>query len=395
MSQETRICAVIPVYNHAEALPEVVAGAGRHLPVIVVDDGSTDKGAACLPPDVAAAIVRHPINLGKAEALKSGFKKALELGFTHAVTIDADGQHLSEEIPLFIETCRANPDAMLIGVRNFRKAGAPFARRLANGLSNFWFRLASGKWLTDTQCGFRCYPLELTTRLACRSKRYGYELEIMARAAWTETNLIPIPISARYEPRMLQGSHFRPFTDFMLIAGLNARLLAEMFFVPQHLRAMLSTGELRDYPPAKRLKTVMFQVLSDHAETPGRLACSVGLGFFFSVAPIWGFQMLSGIFLAHILRLNKAIVALISNLSIPPIVPLIGYFAYKIGKAMLGSPAWAHEGLNIKVKAATWATVLWFVGSIALGIILGAAGLIVAYIAALAIKRRRKNRHAV
>ena len=145
-------CVILPVFNHAASLAMVARGALAHCPVIIVDDGSTDR-----PPALdGVTLIRFEHNRGKAAALQAGFAKAGKLGYTHAITMDADGQHFAEDVPKFLTEASRQPAALLVGVRDFSAAGAPARRRRANSFSNFWFWAATGVRLDDTQCGFRC-----------------------------------------------------------------------------------------------------------------------------------------------------------------------------------------------------------------------------------------------
>ena len=143
--------------------------ARAHCPVLVVDDGST----APLPELPGCTVIRRERNSGKAAALRAGFQRATELGFTHAITMDADGQHFAEDLPQFLAVAQTQPDALAVGVRDFYAAGCPTHRRRSNAVSTFWFRAETGVRLGDTQCGFRGYPLALTQRLQTRAGRYA------------------------------------------------------------------------------------------------------------------------------------------------------------------------------------------------------------------------------
>lgn len=219
-------CVVIPVYNHAATLPAVVEGARAFAPVLVVDDGSTDGARAWLEAASGIDSIILPANRGKGFALRAGLSRALERGFTHAVTIDADGQHDPGQIAEFIAQARERPEALLLGVRDLVAEGAPAARRRANTFSNFWFALQTGLRLPDTQCGFRCYPIAAALGLGARGERYGFELEIMALAAWAGIEIRPVPVRARYGGPEAARSHFRPVVDFLRIGLLNAKLTA-------------------------------------------------------------------------------------------------------------------------------------------------------------------------
>ena len=224
MENPPRICVIVPVYNHGLTIRDVVRGAKAAFPVIVVDDGSTDQTPAVLAGESGITLVTMKDNQGKAAALKAGFAKAQELEFTHAITIDADGQHPVAALADFAAACRKAPDGFIIGVRDLKAARAPFARRLSNALSTFWFRFETGVRLGDTQCGFRVYPLGLVRGLKVESDRYAFELEIMVKAAWAGIPLVPQPVAVDYEAPTSRLSHFHPLRDFLRISRVHSRL---------------------------------------------------------------------------------------------------------------------------------------------------------------------------
>ena len=213
-------CTVIPCFNHSNSVGSVARRAREYCPVLIVDDGSI----ALLPEVPGCSILRREQNGGKGAALQSGFQYAVEQGFTHVITFDADGQHFAEDIPKFLAAARARPDVLIVGVRDFAASECPPARRWANGVSNFWFRVETGLALRDSQCGFRCYPLELVRQLKTSSGRFAFELEFMVRAAWGRTPIIPLPIKCIYGAEQVSRSHFRPVRDFAHIALMSLGL---------------------------------------------------------------------------------------------------------------------------------------------------------------------------
>jgi uncharacterized protein (DUF2062 family) len=367
-----KTCIVIPCYNHAETVGAVVRAALAHGPVIVVDDGSTQP----LPELPGARLIRLMPNQGKGAALRTAFAAAAAEGYTHAVTMDADGQHQAADIPQFLDLVRQHPEALLVGVRDFVAAGAPKGRRRANAFSNFWFRLETGVPLGDTQCGFRCYPLALVNRLWVSTGRYAFELELMVRAAWSGARLLPVPVQCSYAPEQVRHSHFRPVVDMVRFSRLNMKLVLQAFLVPQRLRAAWSVGE------HWRLGRVLREFFAEHAHEPMRLALAVGLGLFCGIAPIWGYQMLVAAALAHWLRLNKAIALLASNISIPPIAPFILY-----GGLALGHWMFTGQQLVFSREMLTWERLVqhgyeWFLGSFALALGAALVGITLTYLIA-------------
>jgi len=227
MDPTPRICVVIPAYNHGLTVREVVRGARRHFEVIVVDDGSTDSTATVLAAERGITVATLTPNQGKAAALINGFAKARQRGFTHAITIDADGQHPVDALPQFAEMCRRHPRACIIGVRDLRVERAPILRRASNALSNLFFRLETGLPLRDTQCGYRVYPLDRIAGLPVRAKRYAYELEIIVRAAWAGMELVPCAVRSDYSAPTSRLSHFHPLRDFARVARVHLQLTCE------------------------------------------------------------------------------------------------------------------------------------------------------------------------
>jgi uncharacterized protein (DUF2062 family) len=362
-------CVIIPCFNHVATVAAVAEGARLHCPVIVVDDGSTKP----LPNMPGCKTVRLEKNSGKGAALRAGFKFAASEDFTHAITMDADGQHLVEDLPKFLAAAESQPDALIVGVRDFYASGAPAGRRRSNAVSTFWFHVETGVRLGDTQCGFRCYPIDLTQRLMTHSERYAFELEFMVRAAWVRTPIIPLPLICGYQPEQLRESHFRPVVDLTRITVMNIGLVLQSWIIPQSLRIAWSFGK------RKTIRQTIADFFSEHAHEPARVALAVGLGLFCGIAPIWGYQMLAAATLAHFLRLNKAITLIASNISIPPIMPFILY-----GGLAMGHWLFTGHALNFSTQHFTRALALkclgeWCVGSVALGAVVGTMGTLTTY----------------
>lgn len=232
-----RIVVLIPVFNHALTLESIIDGAKRLFPVIVVDDGSTDATPQVLTGTSGITVVTLDLNQGKGAALRAGFARAVELGFTHTITLDADGQHPVDALSAFAEQCRAHPEALIVGVRNLKQAAAPMIRRIPNALSNFWFRFETGVRLDDTQCGYRVYPLGSIRQLNIEASRYAFELEVMVKAAWAGIPLIPQSVEADYAAPTSRLSHFDPWRDLLRITLVHFRLSAMSVFRPGSARA--------------------------------------------------------------------------------------------------------------------------------------------------------------
>ena len=220
------ICALIPTFNNAGTILDVVRRVHQQMQdIIVVDDGCTDDTLSLLSTlDFPITIVSHTRNKGKGKALVSGFRKAMEMGFDYALTIDADGQHYPEDIPQLIRALEIHPNALIVGSRQFTDKNMSGKSKFANRFSNFWFRLQTTINLPDTQTGMRIYPLHRLYGLRLLTSRYEAELELLVFAAWHNVQLIPVPIRVYYPPQELRVSHFRPAYDFTRISILNCFL---------------------------------------------------------------------------------------------------------------------------------------------------------------------------
>lgn len=245
MLHERGICVVIPTYNNAGTIVDVVRRSKEQCDdVIVVCDGCTDDTVALLQQVDGITIVSCPHNGGKGIALKRGFQKALKEGFSYAITLDADGQHFPEDIHIFLEANIDHPEAIIVGQRKGmdsveRTSGSKFA----NAFSNFWFCVQTGHRLADTQTGYRLYPLKKLPCLSLLTSRYEAELELMVFSSWQGVEIVSKEVNVFYPPKEERVSHFRPIKDFSRIFVLNTCLsiLAIVYAYPLKLFRLLMT----------------------------------------------------------------------------------------------------------------------------------------------------------
>jgi len=226
---------LIPTYNNAPKIKKVLEGVLRQgLPVLVVNDGSTDGTDSILNEFKGQLeLISYPDNRGKGYALLIGFKKAKSLGYDTLITIDSDGQHDPNDIQKMLEIQKEHPGKVLMGSRDLEAAGAPSKSSFGNKFSNFWFHLETGIKLPDTQTGFRLYPLDPILKKKYLTKRFGFEVESIVKLAWSGVQFIPIKISVDYPDDRI--THFKPFKDFTLISFLNTYLvtLAICYYIPR------------------------------------------------------------------------------------------------------------------------------------------------------------------
>ncbi len=238
------LCVVVPTYNNRQTLVAVLNDILQYTSsVIVVNDGSTDHTAGILN-DFAGKIkvVSYMPNKGKGYALKSGFDEAEKLGYRGAITIDSDGQHFASEIERFVGYAEKYPDMLLIGQRT-TEGTMPAKNSFANKFSNFWFTVQTSYRLSDTQNGFRLYPLSAMRGLRPVSSRYEAELEMLVRSAWKGIRIVPVPVRVYYPPEEERVTHFRPGRDFFRISLLNTAftLLAIVYGYPSMFMHRLFT----------------------------------------------------------------------------------------------------------------------------------------------------------
>jgi glycosyltransferase involved in cell wall biosynthesis len=226
-------CVVIPVYNHEHAIGAVVGEIrAQGLAVVLVDDGSSQACADVLQglsatPDVT--LVRHEHNRGKGAAVVTGLRTAHARGYTHAVQIDADGQHTVSDVPRFLEEARLHPDKVICG-RPMFDASIPRSRYYGRYLTHslVWLETLSLE-LVDTMCGFRVYPLAATLALLDRSgvgERMDFDTEVLVRLHWRGVRTRWLATAVRYP---LDGvSHYRMFRDNVRMTSLHISLLLGM-----------------------------------------------------------------------------------------------------------------------------------------------------------------------
>ena len=153
-----------------------------------------------------------------------GFKEALKLGFSYAITIDADGQHYPKHIVDFLKANQLYPGSIIVGSRNLNGVERSKGSIFANQFSNFWFYIQTGRKLSDTQTGYRLYPIKKLYGLNFLTSKYEAELELLVFPSWHGVAIKEIPINVYYPPKEERVSHFRPFADFGRISILNTIL---------------------------------------------------------------------------------------------------------------------------------------------------------------------------
>lgn len=224
---------IIPVYNHQNAIGEVIDEAVTlGLPVIVVDDGSTDRTPEIIRQREGITVIRHPENRGKGAAILSGFGAAVDLNCDLALTMDGDGQHRPADGDNLLTAAGAGGRRPLVVGSRQGMAGenVPWTSRFGRGFSNFWVWVSGGPYLTDSQSGFRLYPLPETLELGVRARRYQFEVEVLVRAHRKGIPIVEVPVAVVYQAGGERVSHFRPWLDFWRNTVTFTRLIVSRIF---------------------------------------------------------------------------------------------------------------------------------------------------------------------
>ncbi len=369
-------CVLIPTYNNSGTIKEVIDDVLQYTTsIIVVNDGSTDSTEEILKQFTGITVVNYLPNKGKGIALQTGFKKAHELGYKHAITLDSDGQHYAKDVEPFLDVLEEKDNCLLIGARNMDQENVPGKSSFGNKFSNFWFWVNTGFKLPDTQSGYRSYPIDKLANKKYFTSKYEFEIEVIVRAAWSGIEVNYVPVAVYYPHPDERISHFRPFKDFTRISILNTFLvlIAFLWIKPRDFFRLMFSKEGR-----KRLfeKIVLAREESNHKK-----AASLGFGVFMGIVPIWGFQLAIGIPLAMLFRLNKALFILAANISIPPMMLVFMALSVATGKWIMGIDTMIPDFRNISLEMMKQEGLSFFLGGTVLAIACG----LVTYLLSIAI----------
>ena len=332
--EQLHACVIIPTYNNETTLARVIADVARYTDhIIIVNDGSTDNTQTIIESFSFVQLISYATNAGKGRALQKAFAYAAGKGYQYAVTIDADGQHFAKDLPIFMDKLLVEKNAIIIGARNMDQDTVPGGSSFGNRFSNFWFKVETGISSPDTQSGYRLYPLAVINTMHFFTGKYEFEIEVLVRAAWKGVKVLSVPVAVYYPPKEERVSHFRPYKDFFRISVLNTLLVLITFLYIKP----------RNFLQGIFIKKNFNQLLSDHLFHPHHSdqlkAVSVSFGVFMGIIPLWGFQLVTAIFLAILFKLNKPLVMIAANISLPPMIPIIIFASYKAGAFWMGQNA--------------------------------------------------------
>ena len=311
------VLVVVPVYNHASQLRNVVEACLKvHSDVLVVDDGSRDDVSVALR-GLKVPSIRHDRNRGKGRAILTGAEYARHRGKTHIISIDADGQHPPDRIPDFLKAIRDQPEAIIIGVRDFASSNnVPGFSKFGRSFGNFWVRLQTGVAVHDIQSGYRAYPGCILENLKMFFLSYAFENEVLVRAAWAGVPIKEINVSVHYPRAEERVSHFCALRDNLKLTLLNTALTFRSIIPWPHKRIDYDKGTYSIIVHPLRLVRNALK----SRKTPAGLALAAGLGIFLGVLPLIACHTIVIIYAASRLRLNKAIAVLASHTCMSPLV---------------------------------------------------------------------------
>lgn len=304
-----RLCLCIPTYNNSQTIETVIQSClqNTEFPILVIDDGSTKPVKDIISvPEVHEAlrsgrlrILRLEQNSGKGAALRLAVNDCVRNTFTHLFAIDGDGQHLASEIPKLVDLAQEHPWDLIIGARKLDASTVPGATKFGRAFSNFWVNYQTGTPIQDSQSGFRLYPLFHLQNMSFWTRKFDFEIEVLIRLIWKGVTIRETEIAVFYPPKGERVTHFHKFWD-------NARL------------SILNTA------------LVIIAMLKSHrSKTSAGL--SLGLGVWIGCTPLFGFHTLIALAFAAIFPLNAVMLLLGSQISIPPLIPLLVFASILIG----------------------------------------------------------------
>ncbi len=378
------IWCVVPVYNNGATVKAVAQGCREHLAhVLVVDDGCTDVDVAALFADTDIEVLHHSENRGKGAALLSALKYLKERGATWMVAVDADGQHNPDDLPVFFPKLGSPPASIVVGARDFSGENIPGGSKFGRKFSNFWIKLECGASVSDSQSGFRAYPVELLSQIKLRGSRYDFEVEVLTKAVWQGLFIEEVPIRVYYPPKDERISHFDQWKDNVRLTGRHTLLVARRLLPWPH-KKLVKRGETNWKNLLLHPRKFLAILLKENS-SPIELGVAAAVGVLLATLPLIACHTIAILYVSTKLNLNRLLAVNIQHFCAPPFVPLacIGLGFYLRTGAWIG---W--EDLRNMAASLPQYFMDWLIGSLVLAPILAlVAGGIVFYISA-AVRRK-------
>jgi glycosyltransferase involved in cell wall biosynthesis len=377
-------CAV-PVYNNRETVRQVVAACRDNLShVVVVDDGSTDADLVALLADLDVTVLQHTQNLGKGQAILTASRYIEAQGGQYMITIDADGQHLPQDLQKFLPLLQENDPAIIIGCRDFTVENVPASSRFGRSFANFWLLVETGKVVGDCQSGFRAYPVRYLNRMEFKAAHYDFEAEVLAKAAWGGLALTTVDIDVIYPKPEERVSSFKPFLDNLRLTGIHSMLVGRRMLPIRHQKLVERKSTL-DVSLLRHPGKVLRMLLKESA-TPEGLALSAAVGMFIAVLPILFMHSIVIFYFSMRFNLNKIVTLNVQHLAVPPFIPAlcieVGYY--------LRHGSWLTD-LSFATVFQQFSSRFfeWFLGSLVIAPLAALVAGVVMYVTAAVIKKVR------
>jgi uncharacterized protein (DUF2062 family) len=360
--------------------------------VIILASGDASEIDACLR-DVSRLtqdVIVVSDASGYGNDLRVGLTHAAESGFSHGITLDVSRHHSPADLPLLFEAIRRHPDAIVTGVRTAPAGTHTFLRRMTRAWGDFWTWVETGRWIHDSTHGYRAYPLSVA-ELALRSSGYEVDVELLVKAMWAGVAVVEVKLSGEREPSAPPRP--MPISDVHRFAVMSWMLGIQRLLLPAPLREMMHRKPFAHLPLWKRIRLIVNDAVRQNCARPGTFAACIGVGVFFGILPIWGFQMLMAATVAHLLGLSKTLVLAASNISFPALLPFILYASLLIGHALhtghvggLPRPDQLRPTMRLLVE--------YISGSIVLAVVASMTAAAIAYVAASSIRALQTRRAA-
>ena len=349
-----RFCICIPTYNNPGTVRAVLKDCLERTPypILIIDDGSTvplqlDGLLNTKLKHDRVTLIRFDSNQGKGLALQAGIRECLKRDYTHMISLDADGQHLASEVQNLVTVSLEHPWDLVIGSRRMLSTNVPEVSKFGRKFSNFWVRFQTSHPISDSQSGFRIYPLFHVQNIRFWTKNFDFEIEVLIRLLWRGVNVRETEIECYYPSHEDRVSHFHKFWDNLRISCLNTVL-------------------------------VILSLLRSHY-APREIGFAVGAGVWIGCTPFFGLHALIAAGIALIFRLNAVYLLLGTQISIPPIAPFLALASLGVGSWITGK----HSG------SATGFSWNWLLGSLIVGAALGVCLGTFSYLMAKSVQKRR------
>lgn len=376
------IWCVVPAYNNAASLAQVASACRRECRhVVVVDDGSTDADVSALLGQSDVTVLRHKRNMGKGQAILTALDHVRDHGGAYIVTIDADGQHDPRDLRKVVPLVADNTDTLVIGCRDFATPDIPGSSRFGRHFSDFWLRLETGVDTRDSQSGFRAYPVMHLSRIRTRARRYGFEVEALAKLLWAGLPLETVDISVSYPPRSERTSSFRPFADNARISLVHATLVARRL-VPWPHRKLVRGGP-SVWETLRHPSRFIRKLLRENT-TPQGLAAAAAVGVFLGAVPLISLHTAAILYVCARLNLNKVMAVSIQSVCVPPLVPLL---CIEFGHYMLHGNWLTEASREVLIGQLPSRLYEWFLGSLVVGPLLAGVAALCVFLLARAFSR--------